>query len=421
MYMAELAVAVVAGGLGFVVADGLDRFLATYNPGAVAAGGTAPTNKFTSDGAGTLANTLNVASPPGFARIGASVAVTALPAVASMFVENSFVRSGLEGMAIGGGVKLFSLFWNNFLMPMLKPKTTDNASLQKSFIARLYPAEVAAAINLHDKPPTTAATGVTFGALSQPADVGPFALQGPGAEAASGELFPTTAEALRRQAGMSDQFPTLQNVWGTGMSTPGEPPGIAGLGDGLGGIFDDISRTVSSFMPGLPVQHVAQAAGHVVSAPHDIAGALTRTFPHVPGHVLHECARHLHPHVARLAAVRPVAQVMRGMMGQTPAAGPAPTAAAAAPTTAPATLPTAATAPAAAPVVPLPVVPLVAPGQPVGWQPGPPSTFGPGPQSPRMEPTSAACACLGEGEQYAGYLGDPAPQDDSLFYSVKAA
>jgi hypothetical protein len=496
MYVAELALAVVAGGLWFSVADGLDRFLATYNPSAT---GAKPTDKFTSDGAGTLANTLNIASPPGIARIGASVGMAALPAIASVFVENPFIKSGLEGMAVGGGVKLFSLFWNNFLMPMFKPKDTSNTGLQQSFIARLYPAEVSASINLHTSPPTTSATGTAFGALSQPpygvGDVGPFAIGGPGAEAAGGN-FPTASEALRQAAGMSDMLPTVQNVWGTGaMSTPGEPPGIAGLGD----IFGDITRTVSSFLPGLPIEHAAQAAGAVTAEPHNIFGALQRIFPHVPHHALTECARHLHPHLARMhhpapPHMRPGAPVVAppaplpphvaagtsgvggyGFVGATPAVAPPAPQVVPTPPIHPATTngapppPPHAVPPAApvvavhpttgepvavrhpatgaivhphtgAPVTPIhpstgapvahPAAPTVAVPVPVpvaaplpvahaGWHTGPSSPGIPGPQPPRVEGTSAACACLGEpGDQFIGFIGEPG--DEPLMYKGAA-
>ena len=54
------------------------------------------------------------------------------------------MRSSLEGLAIGSGINLFKMLWNNFLMPMLVGKDTSDPALQKSYIARLYPAEVAA-------------------------------------------------------------------------------------------------------------------------------------------------------------------------------------------------------------------------------------------------------------------------------------
>ena len=249
MYVAEMAIAIATAGLGFILADGLDRFLATYDPSSTAA---KPTDKFTSDGAGTLANTLNVAATPSLYRIGAAIGMTVIPAVGSAYVDQPFVRSGLEGMAIGAGVNAFKLLWQNVVMPLLAPKDTSAAGLQKSFIARLYPAEIAAKINLDAK--QTAVSSPGAGALSgppapgvgaSPADVGPFALAGdpayPDAHQAlrqqtgvrgsseyadaaqalrqraglQDEMYASAADALRRQAGVS-QPPGYQ---------PGPPPG----------------------------------------------------------------------------------------------------------------------------------------------------------------------------------------------------
>jgi len=203
-----MALAILSAGAGYTIADWIDRYLATYNPAGPA--DKKPTDKFTSDGAGTLANALNVASSPHIGRIAASLGSIAVPALASVYIKNPFLRHSLEGAAIGAGVKAFSLFWSNVLMPMLAPKGTDAdvaQKLQKSMIARLYPAEVAAKINLETNnktaPPQTA-----FGALSDPPapgtvgapDVGPFALSG-------SSPYPDAEQALRRAAGLSGESP----------------------------------------------------------------------------------------------------------------------------------------------------------------------------------------------------------------------
>jgi hypothetical protein len=210
----------VSGGLGFVIADGLDRFLATYNPSATER----PKDKFVSDGAGTLANTLNVASRPGLVRAGAAIGVTALPAVGAMFVKNRYAKQVLTAAAFGAGINGFKLLWNNAIMPMLRPKDTSPAELQKSYIARLYPSEVAAAINAAKKnadgsertPQLSVSSGGAAGALSG-ADVGPFALAGD-------SQYPSAAQALRRATGISGpgapEFPTAQQVLGTGDQYP---------------------------------------------------------------------------------------------------------------------------------------------------------------------------------------------------------
>jgi hypothetical protein len=214
-------------GLGFLALDALDRFLATYNPSAA----TKPTDKFTSDGAGTLANALNIASTPNLYRVGAAVAVPALSAWASTAVRNPYGRAALEGLAVGGGVNLIKLLWSNVVMPLLTPKDTSTAGLQKSVIARLYPAEIAAHINMAAKQQAVSAGGGS-GALSgapgtvgAPPDVGPFALAG-------SSDYPDAAQALRREAGISGpggDYPSLQNAWGTG-----GPGGPAQPGSGTG-------------------------------------------------------------------------------------------------------------------------------------------------------------------------------------------
>lgn len=244
----EFGAAIVAAGIGYVLADGLDRFLATYNPAKPP-----PADKFTSSGVGTLANTLNIASTPHWQRLAAVAGSTVAPAVASMYVRSPMLKSSLEGAAIGSGVKLFSLLWNNVVMPMLKPKSPTD--MQASIVARLYPAEISAKMNL-DSQQTAVPTGTAFGALSG-ADVGPFALA-----TAGDTLMPSAADALRRAAGMAGpggDFPTLQNTWGTGMqSTPGVPPGVATFpttaqamhGRGHVGAGPDPSGP--SYMPGPP-------------------------------------------------------------------------------------------------------------------------------------------------------------------------
>lgn len=213
MGIAELGVAVITGGLGFVLADGVDRFLATYNPSSTSA---RPTDKFTSDGAGTLANTLNVASRPSLIRIGAGGAMVALPAFGAYASRRSpMARAAFEGATLGAGISLFKSLWNNVVMPLLAPKDTSPASLQKSIIVRLYPAEVAAKINMQQK---AVSPGVLSGPPQQagvggPADVGPFALAAVGGDSP----YLDTAQALRRATGVQDpQYPSLQNAWGTG-------------------------------------------------------------------------------------------------------------------------------------------------------------------------------------------------------------
>ena len=146
----EVILAIISAGLGFAIADFVDRYLATYDPSAASP----PTDRFTGGTNGTLANTLNIASPPSMIRIGAGVGVTALFGLGAYVVKNSLGRSALQGAMVGAGVNLFKLVWNAWVMGnLLKPAASDQATMQKSLGARLYPAEVVAAQNLATNPP----------------------------------------------------------------------------------------------------------------------------------------------------------------------------------------------------------------------------------------------------------------------------
>jgi hypothetical protein len=347
----QFALAIGSAGLGFVLADGLDRLLATYDPTATEK----PKDKFTSDGAGTLANTLNVASTPGFLRLGVGLGAAAVPAIAAMYVEHPFIRSSLEGAAIGAGVSLFKTLWNNFLMPMLVGKDTSTAALQKSYIARLYPAEVASSINLRQtdsagatRTPQMAVSSAGSGALSAPpADVGPFALSEPG---------------------VSESFPTLQNVWGTGGPGADFPTAAqalrqqAGMADGdggLGALFSDIVSQVKRAMPGLtPDQHAMEAARRMH---HELTLRCTPVHHHavagIPGW----------PGVGAGA----LSDASTGAVSAAPVS----------------------TGVAAEP-----------------WNPGPPSVPGAGPQgiptAPGPQPLDTSCGCIGDDNPYLGFVGD---------------
>jgi hypothetical protein len=401
----EILAAVVAGGVGFVLADAVDRFLATYDPSSTAA---LPTDRFTSSGAGTLANTLNVAAAPSLYRVGASAGFMILPAVASVFVDQPLIRSSLEGMAVGGGVSLFRLLWNNVVMPLLAPKDTSTAGLQKSIIARLYPAEIAAHINMAQTPPQQAVSSSGSGALSGPPaghqtgvgspDVGPFALSGT-------SPYPDAAQALRQTAGMSGpggNFPSLQNVWGTGEY----PTAAQAMGLGADQAISDMTKTVAQILPGLHPVQAMQAATEAAKRPHDIAGALIMVLPHVSVQALMQCAQAIHPHVARLHAAAPGAPA-------TPATPPAPAVPAPAAPAAPVATPAAATTPVAtSPVAPPGVTGHGYVGQPPAYQPGPASTPGPGPQ---LNP-NGDCGCgVAENNQFLGFVGDSEEKD--LFFA----
>jgi hypothetical protein len=229
----DLGVAVLSGGAGFILADGLDRFLATYNP----AGADRPKDKFVSDGAGTLANSLNIASRPGLIRAGAAAGMVVVPAVGAAYIRNRTAKVALEGLALGAGISALKSLWSNVLMPLLIGKDTSTPALQKSFIARLYPTEVAAHINITAQKAGGNAAGMLSGQ-----DVGPFALAGDspypdaasalrhGAGVSGDSPYPSASDSLRRGAGVSGDSPypnadqALRRAAGVGWE-PGPPPG----------------------------------------------------------------------------------------------------------------------------------------------------------------------------------------------------
>ncbi len=171
MSRGELALAFISGGIGFAIADFIDRYAATYNPST--AGTTPPTNKFTAGSTtnsnGTLANTLNIASPPGLLRIGIGIGVTAVPAIGAYLVKNSMGRAALQGMMLGAGIKLFSTLWNAYVMGnLLAPAASDPATMQASLGARVYPAETVAKQNLAQAPVPYSAPNPGLSAPPQP-------------------------------------------------------------------------------------------------------------------------------------------------------------------------------------------------------------------------------------------------------------
>jgi len=155
----EFALSVIAGGLGFVVADFVDRYVATYDPSSTS---TPPTDRFTGGTNGTLANALNVASPPSLMRIGVGIGMVALPGIGAYVIKNPMGRAALQGMTLGAAIKVFSVLWNTYVMGnLLKPAGTDATSMKASLGARVYPSETVAKQNLATSPvPYTAPTGL---------------------------------------------------------------------------------------------------------------------------------------------------------------------------------------------------------------------------------------------------------------------
>jgi hypothetical protein len=413
---------ILGAGVGFVAADWLDRYLATYNPAGDP--DKAPKNKFTSDGAGTLANALNVASPPHLVRIGAAVGSVVVPAFVAMYVKNPMARRSLEGIALGAGVKAFSMLWSNVLMPMLAPKG-DKATpeaLQKNMIARLYPAEVAAKLNLETK--TEAVTSAGSGALSAPPpDVGPFALAG-------SSPYPDAAQALRRQAGLDGDSPypsasqALREKTGVlrdgdksagnlayGRPAPpnraiaqwrGAHPGYQRGGNNVAAQWSQ--RWGNNYQAGYAIPASPTSVGPSHHHHHCMLRAKA-AYPSYTDQQLHAWClarpHHTHPYLYEAPVQNPTTGVISDSADGDPGAPPSPDAGG--PGFVPAGPPPAPQAPTA-----------MAPPDPVG-----PPTFNAGPgvgPGPGPIPLSQECGCVGESNQFLGFIGDQEEKD--IFFNT---
>ena len=314
-YLAELSLAIGTGSLAYILANGLDRFLATYNPNGDPA--KLPKHKFTSDGAGTLANALNIGAHPSWLRIGAGIAMAAAPAGASVFVKHPLLRSSLEGAAVGASVQLLQMLWSNVVVPLLAPKDTSDAGLKASFIDRLYPTEIAAHINAQSPALTGGhATGLSGAPADAPApqagvgqpDVGPFALQGP-------SYYPSAVEALRAQAQAAGvqgghesnrletgigYYPTVQELWrqaSGGDTSAGFRPSVQDILVRTTTAVQGLAPTVQAAMPGVTPAQAEQVAVTSLTQPNDIPGAIAQVFPDMPPEHRQEFGRRLHQHV----------------------------------------------------------------------------------------------------------------------------
>jgi hypothetical protein len=301
-----------AGVAGYLFADAVDRFLAGYDPAAA----NKPANKFTSDGAGTIANALNIASAPDLWRYGSLAALTLLPLGGSLFAKHPTLRSSAEGIGIGAGIKLFSTIWSNVLMPMLIGKDTSVPALQKSWVARLYPAEVSAALNMKSGTAAVSSAGKagTLSGGSEQRDAGPFALAGRFDRFGGGGRRDWVAPSPWQQTSVPDapydqgSVDPLLAPPGGQVAPPAAPAWPAHFGErhrwglrGVGEAVEDMTHTIAA-QTGVHPAHAVNAAMHAAAEPHDLTQALERALPHVNRTVLHETARHLHPHVARMHA-----------------------------------------------------------------------------------------------------------------------
>jgi hypothetical protein len=306
----QMALEVGTGVAGFLIADAVDRFLATYDPGAA----NKPANKFTSDGTGTLANALNVASPPDLWRYGSLGALTLLPLIGSLFVKKPAIRSSVEGVGLGAGIKLVATLWSNVLMPMLIGKDTSVPVLQKSWIARLYPAEVSATLNMKSGTAAVGAAGkagvLSDGPETGVGDAGPFALADRFGRRREREwIAPPTWPPM--VAPPVPDAPTFENPAfeaAPGGTTAVQPTWPARWGErhrwglrGVGAAVEDMTHVIAA-KTGVHPAHAVNAAMHVAAEPYDLTLALQRALPHLRHELLEECARHVHPHVARMHA-----------------------------------------------------------------------------------------------------------------------
>ena len=411
--LGKLAAFTGAAASSFLIVDWFDRLLATVEPGKQSK------DKFTSDGTGMLGNALNVASSPHLYRILNVVGSTLVPAVASVYVKNGYLRASLEGAAVGAGVKAISLFVTNVLVPMLAPK--DDAKLNSSHIARLYPAEVAAHLNMKaaKKDPSALDATTTPGALSGP-DVGPFAVGG-------SSPYPSAAQALRREAGMSgpEEYPSAIEALQAGVDGPGgyrpAPP--------TGRRFEN--NAVNQWRGAHPMyrpggynasQQWSQRWGNNYQPQYGIPAAPT---PGGPSHHHHHCMlrakthfpsysdaqlhqwcnahpHHTHPYLYESP------QVTTGTVGapqdlSNTGLSPQEMANAVSP-------PPPSAGPTPAPQLSVPSAPTPDPVGPPTYQPGPGSGPGPGPT-----PINSECGCVGEDNKFLGFIGDA--QEDTLYNS----
>lgn len=308
----ELGIEVGTAFAGFLLADTVDRFLATYNPSSAKKPGA---DKFTSDGAGTLGNALNVASPPDLLRWGALGAMALLPIGGSLFVKHKATRAAIEGVGIGAALKLVSTAWSSVLMPLLVGKDTSVPALQKSVVARLYPSEVSAVLNIKAGKAAVSSGGAnsTAGTLSG-ADAGPYALGGRfdrhDARHERGWIAPSPW-----QQPIVPTVPDVDVPFDPNAVIPAPAPVVVGppawpahWGErhrhglrGVGDAVQDMAATVAADT-GVHPAHAVNAAMHVAAEPSNVTAALQRALPHVRRELLHECARHVHPHVARMHA-----------------------------------------------------------------------------------------------------------------------
>jgi len=312
----------------------------------------------------------------------------------SAYTKNPMLRRSLEGIALGAGVSAIKLLWSNVLMPMLAPKDGDVEKLKANYIARLYPAEVAAKLNLATMSTTGSLSGASESGVGKP-DVGPFALAG-------SSPYPDASQALRREAGIGGDspYPSAGQALtaGVGAMPYGSQPGVgyayrrpaapavnqwrgmhpgyqrgAALSQRWGGAYQSQYQLPTGYH-----HHHCMARARVAYPNYSDAQlhAFCQTHPYSTQSYLYEA-----PQTVQYGAVSdPPDSPDPGGPGFTPA-GPPP-----------------------APQAPVAAVPMP---DPVGPSVGP----GPGPV-----PLNQECGCIGDNNAYLGFIGDAEEKD--LFFST---
>ncbi len=111
----ELALAFVAGSVGYLLSDVLDRYLATSSEAAQQA---------------KISNADAVNTPPGIMRVLAQAGVAALPLIGAYFVRSPMARASLQGAGLGSLFHLGGQLFKSYMIPKLLP---NNATAQRLY------------------------------------------------------------------------------------------------------------------------------------------------------------------------------------------------------------------------------------------------------------------------------------------------
>lgn len=155
----ELALGLVTGGLGYVLTDVLDRFMATKKDDPN--------------------NAALILSTPSVGRMAAQAGLTALPFAAAYFVKQPMGRAALQGFGLGAGIHLVGQLVRTFVLgKMLKDKDYGKQLYPDVIVAEATTAQIPPASTV----PSGTVTGLPFGVgttprglVTQYREVGPYA------------------------------------------------------------------------------------------------------------------------------------------------------------------------------------------------------------------------------------------------------